>query len=355
MRTATDLALAARGAGLSLDQVEHVPLAGSPDGWTIATRMTFEDPWAAARLLQILADEDASDPMVRAWSLEILQATADELGLDASGPTLPPELLDAYAQALHANVQEHIRFIHEPKETFQSARVTMLLGAGDCDDHARLLYSLARAGGLGAQLLFFEEDDQPIHVVAKLRDSVGWQWAETTLDARFGEEPFEALERLMPADGSNPMRQPGTSGMGFLGLEFVTPGDVATRKAQLDATVTSLSADVAKCTTLDAGTSSAWARFVSSWKAFMAVEPSVFNAGGQGRQAADFTQQIRDWQAVVANHCTISAPVIPAPTTDPIVGTVTTIAFTAGVAAAAWTFAPAIRSWLEGRRRRGRA
>jgi Transglutaminase-like superfamily len=356
VRTATDLELAAHDAGLSVDQVERVPMPGTENGWVLASRMSFEDPWAAARLLQTLSDEDASDPFVRAWSLEILQATAAELGLEESGPTLSSELLDAYAQSLHANVQEHIRFLHEPKETFQSARVTMLLGAGDCDDHARLLYSLARAGGLDAQLLFFEEDEQPIHVVTKLRDSIGWQWAETTLDARYGEEPFEALERLAPADGSNPMKAPGSSaGLGFLGLEFVSPSDVATRKAQLDATMKSLAADVAACTSLSASTLASWSGFVGAWQTFMATKPSIFNAGGQGRQAGDYTTQIRDWQSRVASACTLSAPVLPPPKDDPIVGTVTALAITAGVAAAAWTFAPALRALLEGRRRRGRA
>jgi hypothetical protein len=352
VRTATDLQSAARSAGLRLDQVERVPMPGTDDGWTLATRMSFTDPWAAARLLQTLTDEDASDPYVRAWSLAILQATAEELGEDASGPTLSPDLVDAYAQALHANVQEQIRFVHEPKETFQSARVTMLLGAGDCDDHARLLYALAKAGGLGTQLFFYEDDDQPIHVVTKIRDSLGWQWAETTLGAEYGEEPFEALERLLPADGSNPMLQPGASGIGFLGLEFVTPGDVATRKAQLDATVQSLAGDVAKCTGLDASTQSSWAAFASSWKTFMASEPNVFNAGGQGRQAGDYTNAIRDWQARIGDACKLSAPVLPPPAAEPIVGTVTAIAVTVTVAALAWTFAPALRSALGGRRGR---
>jgi hypothetical protein len=214
VRTQADLALAARSAGLHLDQVEPIVLA---DGSTeLASRMSFSDPWAAARLLQILADEDASDPVVRSWSLAILDAVAEDLGEDASGPTLSPELVDAYARALHANVQQQIRFIHEPKETFQSARVTLALRAGDCDDHARLLYAAALAGGLPAQLLFNDEDDQPVHVVTKLRDSSGWQWAETTLGAQFGEEPFDALDRLVALDPQhNPLsRGPMASGIG---------------------------------------------------------------------------------------------------------------------------------------------
>ena len=87
MRTRADLQAAAAGAGLVIDAIEAVPVAGG--GTALATRMTFTDPWSAADLLFTLAEEDAGDPIVRAWSLEILTATADELGL-ALGPTITP-------------------------------------------------------------------------------------------------------------------------------------------------------------------------------------------------------------------------------------------------------------------------
>jgi hypothetical protein len=146
------------------------------------------------------AEEDASDPIVRAYALEILRATAAMLGESRSGPTMSRALRDALARALWDNVQTFIRFVEEPKETFQAARVTLMLGAGDCDDHALLLFALARAAGVPVQMLFLDEDDQPVHVVDRMADSDGaWQWAETTVGAEYGEEPLAAVRRLRAA------------------------------------------------------------------------------------------------------------------------------------------------------------
>jgi hypothetical protein len=231
MRDRADLEGAAARAGLTIRQIETLP-----DG-RIVSRMTFTDPWAAARLLADLTDQDADDPVVRSWAFEILGAVADELGESDAGPTLSPELLAAFVRALYQNVQRQIFFRHERTETFQSARETMHLRAGDCDDHARLLVALARSAGVDAQLVFFDDNDQPSHAVSVLRDAEGWWWAETTIDARFGEPPLEALGRLQDEGvdlGANPFEQSGTSGIGAL----VTPGDVLAYRQTWDDYVT---------------------------------------------------------------------------------------------------------------------
>lgn len=227
VRTAASLVDAARRAGMTVEQIDVVPapVTGTP---TISSRLSFDDPWAAAAFLQEQSDEDATDPVVRAWALSILDATARSIG-EAPGPSMSGELQDAFAEAIHENVKSHVRFVHEPEETFQSARVTMSAGAGDCDDHAKLVYALARAGGLQAQLRFFEQDDQPIHVVAAIQGSDGdFHWAETTLDACYGEHPLSALERTSLGDESNPFV--GMRGMG----DVATPGDVLAYRSMWD-------------------------------------------------------------------------------------------------------------------------
>ena len=329
MRTAADLARSAQRAGLQLDTLERVPVAGG--GTALASGMSFDDPWAAADLLFDLAEEDAGDPIVRAWSLEILAATAAELGLRA-GPTVGPALRDAYARALHANVQDQIKFVHEPVETFQSARVTMQTGAGDCDDHARLLYALAVAGNLPAKLVFFESDDQPIHVVAQLQDSDGsWQWAETTIDADYGEEPHAALARLDLGSDADPFSHAISGPWGF-----VTPGDVAARKDQVAAEVQATDSDVVNCAALSSGTVSAWNLFVAGWQDFYADAPSIWNAGSQGRQVADYVDQLDAWQSkLTAQGCNLSAAPIPKQTSEGL-SIVTTVAIGAAVIAGAF-------------------
>ena len=235
-------------------------------------------------------------------------------------------------------MQTYVKFVHEPVETFQSARVTMQTGAGDCDDHARLLYALAVAGNLPAKLVFFEQDDQPVHVVAQLEDADGtWQWAETTIDAAYGEEPHDALARL---DGqldaaNNPLSHAAQPIAGPWG--FVTPGDVQARKDQVAAQIASVDADVDNCTALDKGTYSAWGLFVQSWQAFYADAPNLFNAGGQGRQVADFVNQLDDWEnKLAAKGCTMSAAPIPKQVDSGIGSTITVVAVAAAVVAGAY-------------------
>jgi rRNA maturation protein Nop10 len=198
VRTQADLLAAAERAGLKVESIEWVPASGGR--YTLAARFSFDDPWAAARLLATLSEEDAADPAVRAWALDILRACTGSKGLTMSGPNMPPDLRDYYARAVHGNVQAQIKFLPEPRETFQSARETIEAGAGDCDDHARLVHALNRAGGLHARLHFFSKGKQPVHVTDKPRLSNGlYTWAETTIPAAFGEEPFNAYRRLKRA------------------------------------------------------------------------------------------------------------------------------------------------------------
>jgi hypothetical protein len=139
------------------------------------------DGWAAARLLLALAEEDARTPGARALALELRrQAPSDE----------------EFAAAVHAFVKERVRFVREPGEVFQGGGFTLSSGGGDCDDHARLVYAIARAGGLPAVLAFLHRGGQPTHVVAKLCPRGACQWAETTVDAELGEEPTSAAARL---------------------------------------------------------------------------------------------------------------------------------------------------------------
>jgi hypothetical protein len=243
MRTAADLQEAADAAGLELDGLEDVAIGG---GTEIAARMSFEDPWAAARLLLALSEQDARDPAVRAWALDMLAAAADASGAP-SGPTLTRALRDATARTIHASVQRAIRFLHEPGETFQSARVTMQTAAGDCDDHARLVFALARAAGVPVELVFFEQDDQPIHVVARMQDSNGiWQWAETTIAAGYGEDPHDALERLgeLP-DADNPFLQGIGAPSGWRTL--VSPVDVLAYRRIWDPFITATARAAVAC------------------------------------------------------------------------------------------------------------
>ena len=325
-RSPDDLARAAIAAGAVL--LSHELVQRRDGSWTLSGRFGFEDPWAAARLLCILAEEDAADPAVQDWSREILDETAAAYGTTPDDPTI----IDAFVEAVHANVQRFIRFAPEEGERFQSADTTMIEGVGDCDCHARLAHALVRSRGASSELRFFDQDGEPTHAVAAFGTSAGPQWAETTIAAAFGEHPQAAYKRL-GLDRAN-----ARPDIGFLGLEFVTPGNVADRKRELDVYVTATDADVARCTSLDPSTRAAWTDFVVGWRAFLDDAPGWLDAGAQGRQAAEYTDTIHEWQTKLAAICTQtlpSAPVVPTTKADPTVSLLKTLAVVVGVVAGA--------------------
>lgn len=161
--------------------------------------MTWGEPLAMRRrsvpemrdLVELLverADEDAGDPDVRDLALRLRAAAMHD----------PPVI----ARMIHGWVQAAVRYVPETRETFARARYTAHMGAGDCDDHAALVAALARAAGLRVAIVAMPSDVEPRHVVAQLDagDGAGWQWAETTIAAAFGEHPTAALRRLRATD-----------------------------------------------------------------------------------------------------------------------------------------------------------
>jgi Transglutaminase-like superfamily len=342
MRTAADLAAAADRAGLRLDWVEPVPVAGG--GTELAAGMSFDDPWAAARLLSDLAEQDASDPFVQAWAYEMLASTAQDLG-ESVGPTVSPELRDAVARTVHGNVQHWVKFVPEPLEKFQSARTTMRTRQGDCDCHARLVYALLRTLGVPVQLIYFEGTEPgtgkvvPVHAVCIAEDSDGaWQWVETTIPASYGEDPHDALSRLR-AEGVLPSSADPLAHVEGLGAPFgvVTASDVQHRKDQVNASVEATDVDVVNCAHLDAGTLSAWNLFLVSWRTFYADEPGFFSAGAQGRQVADYVDELAQWQAKLkAAGCSLTGAPLPAQSQDDVAGTIKLVAIAAVAVAGAF-------------------
>lgn len=150
---------------------------------TPVARYVCTDGEDTASLLGELVGSDAGGPHVDAAAARIRAICDDD----------PAKL----GPAVQLFVQKAIAYHDEPRETFQSAEVTLLRRSGDCDDHARLVIVLAKAVGLAAQLVIMRKGAIPVHAVAKVADAAGeLQWAETTLAAQWGEHPVAAKTRL---------------------------------------------------------------------------------------------------------------------------------------------------------------
>jgi len=146
-------------------------------------RLVCADGWAAARLLVALSVEDSRTPGARALARQLRHRWPSDR---------------EFALGLHSWVKRRVRFVREHGEIFQSGAMTINEGAGDCDDHARLVFGLAVAGGLDASIGVLHRGDAsgPAHATARLVLGGVPVWAETTVDARLGEEPNAAAARL---------------------------------------------------------------------------------------------------------------------------------------------------------------
>jgi hypothetical protein len=147
-------------------------------------RVDCPDGWAAARMLVALAVEDARQPWARDVALALRRnAPSDE----------------AFARAVQAFVKDRVRFVREAGEVFQGGAYTLESGGGDCDDHARLAMAIALAGGLPSAMAFLHHGglrSSPTHAAVQLCPGNVCSWAETTVDAAFGEHPLAAAIRL---------------------------------------------------------------------------------------------------------------------------------------------------------------
>ena len=158
-------------------------------------------------LLNAMADEGASDPIVRRTALWI--ATRGALG---AGRHLSDQEL---AQALLDGLHEFVEYTDDPTAYEEYNRAVTSLspaqgmpvstttgrakGRGDCEDMAVLFAALARSVGLRAQVVWLDQPGQSSnHVAAATCEASGvCHWVETTLPgARVGEHPYAAAERL---------------------------------------------------------------------------------------------------------------------------------------------------------------
>ncbi len=151
-----------------------------------------EDNLQAISLLNDMArDEAEHDPDIRFLARGFIRHTFG----GTSGNLIRTPL--SLARTLQNYVRANVAFVTEPGEAFRSAALTLKLGAGDCDDSAHLLVALAMACGMSAKVApVFDEEGEISHVAARIYVDGTWQWAETTFEADFGEEPRAAAKRL---------------------------------------------------------------------------------------------------------------------------------------------------------------
>lgn len=135
-------------------------------------------------LLSALAEADADLPDVRRIAEDV-----------TAGARTDRER----AERLHGFVKSHVAFVKEKRETFSPTLRTLEIGMGDCDDSARALMALLRSLDMPSRLETLPSRASgipPLHVAAQVKLGNGWEWLETSVDARAGEHPLRAAKRL---------------------------------------------------------------------------------------------------------------------------------------------------------------
>ena len=195
----------------------------------------------------------------------------------------------------------------------------MAIGAGDCDDHARLVKALGLAANIPAELCFCDERNvyvcedelekrhgapEPVHVTAKLAG----EWAETTIAADFGEDPYEALDRLELETGENPMAH--APELGALSSESYA----ANLQNIIAPQMTRLALVVERCTGLDVATRATWDVLAARCLAFASQDPAVANPEEGKGILADlngFRSTLAGKGCDVSSVPTVTAPLAP--------------------------------------------
>jgi len=141
---------------------------------------------ATFRLLLEIAGVDEGDAAARTIALDFVRRF--------------PKDKAARARAIHEWVKANVLYVREPKETFQSPSYTMRSGAGDCDDHANLVNAIAKNAGLSSRIVpILKPNGDVKHAVTQIELGGAWLYAETTVEAQFGEDPKAAVRRLAVA------------------------------------------------------------------------------------------------------------------------------------------------------------
>lgn len=125
-------------------------------------------------------------------------------------------------------VKDRIEFRGEYAETLQEPRVTLQLGAGDCDDHASLVAALLASLGFETRFKTVatpRSDGDFSHVYVEVQDKKTQQWIplDSTVDsASVGWEPPDATRsRSYRPMGPRPAVSPGVFFLvAGLGLAF---------------------------------------------------------------------------------------------------------------------------------------
>ena len=162
---------------------------GGRSGWWRTRGVRFKNIHEAAGFLRKMADRASTDIAIREKALKIIF------------PAAPARDQPEQALVIAEWVKENIRYVSDPKESFERPETTLRLGAGDCDAQTVLVCSFLGAVGIKNKMCLLNVGGRWIHIfpvaMPKTKDGLHRMTLDTTIAEPIRDlvNPIEKITR----------------------------------------------------------------------------------------------------------------------------------------------------------------
>ena len=161
--------------------VEPVKVSDSPEAYKVKLRDTAQ----TVAIIQQFIKEGSED-------IELRKLVADIIS-----PCKSKDFL-CYLKRIVSYIRRNVKYVYDPPrlETVQSAKRTLILGMGDCDDHTVLAGTLLRIAGFPIKIVLgdINYDGKYEHVFIKAKMGNRWLVVDTTAKNPFKPKPYPTKE-----------------------------------------------------------------------------------------------------------------------------------------------------------------
>jgi len=166
-----------------LDEINTFPVKISDNPEAYSLKLT--DLSQTVQIIKYLILEGSKDIKLRELVAKIIKPC-------------PSKDFECYIKRIVNYVKKNVKYVYDPPklETIQSPKRTLVLGIGDCDDHATLVGTLLRIAGFPIKIALgdINSDGKYEHVFIKVKVRGRWITVDTTAKNPFKEKDYPVKE-----------------------------------------------------------------------------------------------------------------------------------------------------------------
>ena len=172
--------------------VEPVKVSEKPEAYTVK----LKDLSQSVNIIRHLIIEGSKDVKLRELVSKIIKPCKSKN-------------FECYVRAIVNYIRKNVKYVYDPPklETIQSAKRTLILGMGDCDDHAVLSGTLLRIAGFPVKIVLgdINNDGKYEHVFIKVKLKDKWITVDTTAKDPFKGKNYPTKEIDLFDQGEYPL------------------------------------------------------------------------------------------------------------------------------------------------------